>query len=106
MNEMYAADVKNWLMKIADGVKAMRRQIKYADCPKGGEWRVTTECYDKFSKGVAIHRVKQIADVIDVPVKYFYVEDSSIVSCYCYFEMFGVRFYDLVTKEEVPDEWK
>ena len=101
MNEQYEADVRNWLMRVADGVKTMRKQIKYGDCQKGEEWRVTASCYDVFSDGIAIHHVKQLAEVIGEEVNYVRAKDSPYSTFgYYYFDLFGVRFYDLA-KEDV-----
>lgn len=97
--EMYAANVKNWLMDIAIGVKAMQNQVKYADGP---DYKTAARCYDMFEDGVAIHGIKSLAKALDIEIKFEKCDkyDHNIIGHF-YFDMFGVRFYDLAHRNEV-----
>lgn len=103
--EMYAANVKNWLMDIATGVKASRKNMQFADSKSDEAWRVTALCYQTFDGGVGIHHLKQIAEVLDVPVEFaLFAKDSYLYGKYAgywYIEMFGVKFYDFAYEEEL-----
>ena len=99
-NEMYAANVKNWLMDLATGAKAAQRMIQFADAKIGDECQVTTRCFDMMEKGVAVHRLKDLAEVIGESVNFGTFEEDSYFfgkyEGYYYIDMFGVRFYDYV----------
>ena len=102
--EMYAADVKNWLMDLATGAQASQRKIQFAsESNKNRNWRVTSSCYNS-RKEVAIHNLKNLAEAIDIPVKFRWFAKGEYLygeyDGYYYFEMFGVRFYDLANIEE------
>ena len=97
--EMYAANVKNWLMDLATGAKAAQKSIQYGAAEPHNIWKVTTRCYDTFDNGVAIHNLRELAECIDVPVKFSTFEDedsycAKVYKGYYYIELFGVRFYD------------
>lgn len=102
--EMYAAKVKNWLMDLATGAKAAQKKMQFAPAELGSEWRVTTSCYNQMEDGVAVHDIKHLAEVIDVPVKFgTFTEDeyhNDRYVGYYYIELFGVRFWDYVFNGE------
>ena len=102
--EMYAANVKNWLMDLATGAKAMQKVMQFAPAEKGLEWKVTTSCYDQFEDGIPVHNLKNLAEVIDVSIKYnAFTSDQYLYGKYpgyYYIELFGTRFYDLTEEEE------
>lgn len=107
--EMYAAEVKNWLMDLATGVKAARKSVQFAPAEwPGSEWQVTASCYDKYEDGCAIHDLKSLAEAIDIPPQFHKFEEGEFSSDeyvgYWYIELFGVKFYDL--SEEDEDERK
>ena len=110
MNEYYVANVKNWLMDIATGAKAMKEPVQFAPCEDNKKWKVTASCYNRYDNGIAIHGLKQLAESIDVRVNFVRFGEDTLYRGdsvgYCYFEMFGVKFYDLISKENIPDEWK
>lgn len=97
--EMYAANVKNWLMRIAEGAKAAQNSIQFAPAEPNELWRVTSSCYETFKDGVAIHHLEELANAIDVPVVFDEFDEDSyyhgMFDGYYYIELFGVRFYDL-----------
>lgn len=97
--EMYAANVKNWLMKVAEGAKAAHTSIQFADAEsKDSLWKVEAKCYDTFNNGVAIHRLRELAESINEPIKFEAFKEGDYFhgtyNGYYYIEMFGVRFYD------------
>ena len=102
--EMYAAQVKNWLMDLATGAKAAQKAMQFANEEKDREWRVTASCYDRLEDGVAIHNLKNLADAIEVPVMFevFKPGDYSYGKYpgYNYIELFGVRFYDYAEEDD------
>lgn len=105
-NEMYAANVKNWLTDLATGAKAAQRRVQFADAKKGWEFKVTSSCFDMMKDGVAIHNLTKLAEAIGEPVYFcpFSEREASLKENYAgydYFNMFGVRFYDYRRKEEV-----
>lgn len=108
--EMYAANVRNWLMDLATGVKAARKSVQFAPAERpGSEWRVTASCYDKFEDGCAIHDIKSVAEAIDIPLQFHKFEKGECISDeyagYWYIELFGVKFYD-ISREDNSDEGK
>lgn len=102
--EMYAAQVKNWLMDLATGAKAAKKAVQFASDDENMSWRVTATCYDKYEEGVAVHKLKALAEAIEVPVMF----EAFKPEHYCYgkyagfnyIELFGVRFYDYADYEE------
>lgn len=103
--EMYAANVKNWLMDLATGAKAARKAMQFADEKPECTWKVTARCFDQLEDGVSIHNLKAMATAIDEPVHFSeFAPDEYLYGKYpgyWYFEMFGVKFYDFVGKEEI-----
>ena len=103
--EMYVANVKNWLMDLATGVKAARKSVQFAPAERlGSEWRVTTSCYDKYEDGCAIHDLKPLAEALDIPLQFHKFEKRECISDkyagYWYIDLFEARFYDLCRKGE------
>lgn len=104
--EMYAANVRNWLMDLATGAKAAQKAMQFANEEKNREWRVTASCYDRLEDGVAIHNLKNLADAIEVPVMFEpfkpgeYLYENTRYLGYNYIELFGVRFYDFAEPED------
>jgi len=96
--EICVANVKNWLMRIAEGAKAAHNPIQFAPAEPDEAWRVTARCYDEFKEGVPIHNLTKLADAIDIPPVFVPYENSDyfygIYTGYYYIELFGVRFYD------------
>ena len=109
-NEMYAADIRNWLMDMATGAKAMARTMKCADAENGYEWRVEAHSYDRDNTvidgviTVYIHKIENVAkgagfelqhrDFVEGDYHYpgFIGED---------FIMFnGVKFSDMILRTE------
>ena len=103
--EMYAANVKNWLMDLATGVKAARKSVQFAPAERlGSEWRVTARCYDQCEHGCSIHDLKALAEAIHIPPQFHKFEKGEFISDeyagYWYIDLFEVRFYDLCRKGE------
>lgn len=103
--EMYAAQVKNWLMDLATGVKASRKKVQFAPAEwSGAEWKVTASCYNQFEDGCAIHDLKPLAEAIDIPPQFYKFKKGEFVSDmypgYWYIDLFEVRFYDLCREED------
>ena len=117
-NEMISANIRNWLADIAIGAKAMKIHMQYKPCIPGDEWRVSSHCYaadDVTESGIAIFNLRELCeaanlDVVFVPVK----ELNKGTNCkYSYnvagayvCEFNGVRFFDLVLKEDKRRERK
>ena len=96
--EMYAANVKNWLMDLATGVKAAQKSMQFADAYPDREWEVTSKCYYDFERGIGVHNIKDIAELINEPVKFGTFDEKEYLYTkyegYWYIDLFGVRFYD------------
>lgn len=102
--EMYAAEVKNWLMDLATGVKAARKSVQFAPAERGYEWKVTASCYEQFADGCAIHDLEKVARALDIPLKFYKFKKGEFFNDrypgYWYIDLFEVRFYDLCRKGE------
>lgn len=107
--EMYAAQVKNWLMDLATGVKVARKSVQFAPAEwSGSEWKVTASCYYQYEDGCAIHDLKSLAEAIDIPPQFHKFEEGEFISDeyagYWYIDLFEVRFYGLCRKGEEENE--
>ena len=106
--EMYAANVKNWLMDLATGVKAARKSVQFAPAERDAEWKVTASCYEQFEDGCSVHDLKGLAEAIGITPKFEKFSKDSFYypkyAGYWYIELFGVKFFDL--SEEDEDERK
>ena len=105
MDELYAAQAKNWLMDLATGAKAAQKSIQFAPSTDDKYmFDVTASAYNNFEQGVAIHRLKDLAKALQIQTKFKEFNDrdhySSEYIGRIYFEMFGVIFYDLVHRGE------
>lgn len=102
--EMYAANVKNWLMDLATGVKAARKSVQFAPAERDAKWKVTASWYYQYEDGCAIHDLKSLAEAIDIPPQFHKFEEGEFNSDeyvgYWYIDLFEVRFYDLCRKGE------
>lgn len=109
--EMYAANVKNWLMDLATGAKAAHRKVQFDNVDHSWEkYMVTASCFDDFKDGVAIHNLKKLAEAIGEPVYFEAFKPNDYLfnhyAGYTYIKMFGVRFYDFEYREEEIHEGK
>lgn len=106
--EMYAAQVKNWLMDLATGVKASRKKVQFAPAERDAEWEVTATCYDEFEDGCGIHKLKELAEALDIQPKFYKFKKGEFFNDmypgYWYIELFEVRFYDLCREGEEENE--
>lgn len=111
--QMIAANVRNWLMDLATGAKAMSAKVLCAPCEKNEEWRYEVSTYsDIVVDGIPtvhVHGIKLIAEVAELDLQhrtfkkgdYYYRsfagEDFVVFN--------GVKFSDMILKEK-KDERK
>lgn len=109
--QMIAANVRNWLMDLATGAKAMSTTMLCAPCEKGEEWRYEASTYsDIIVDGlptVHVHNIKLVAEAAELELQhrtfkkgdYYYRsfegEDFVVFN--------GVRFSDMALKEKKND---
>ena len=106
--QMIAANVRNWLVDLATGAKAMGVSILCAPCEKDEEWRYEAGTYsDIIVDGlptVHVHNIKLVAEAAELELQhrtfkkgdYYYRsfagEDFVVFN--------GVRFSDMILRKE------
>lgn len=117
-NEMISANIRNWLADIATGAKAMKIHMQYKPCILGDEWRVSSHCYaadDVTESGIAVYNLRELCEAANLDVTFVTVKklnknkkciySDNVAGAYvCEFN--GVRFFDLVLKEDKRHERK
>lgn len=107
-NEMIAADIRNWLMDMATGAKAMTKHMKCADVESGDEWKVTSYPYHDVIVDsvitVLLHDIESVADGAGLQLYHRdFVEGDNYFNAFSGedFVMFnGVKFSDLILRKE------
>jgi len=97
--EQYVKDVKNWLMELAIGARAAMRSVQFApEETSDTRWKVTADSYNKLEKGVGVHKIKDVAEVIGEPIKFKEFDPDDYLygkyDGYWCLELYGVEFYD------------
>lgn len=106
--QMIAANVRNWLVDLATGAKAMSTTMLCAPCEKSYEWKYEASTYsDVVIDGlptVHVHNIKLVAEVAELELQHRTFKKGDY-----YYQSFagedfvvfnGVRFSDMALKKE------